>query len=174
MAAADYVPRQEFTHVLAALTPPNRLVLEVSLATGLRVGDVLNMRTDALKQRMTVRELKTGKTRRVRLPGELYDRLVGQAGKVWVFEGRVDYRKHRCRQAVYKDIKRAARLFRLPGALQVSPHTARKVYAVSAFQDGRSLKQVQQLLNHTDEAVTMLYAMADALTARKGVRVDAL
>lgn len=164
---ADYVDRVEFGHLLAALMPPNRLALEVSLTTGLRISDVLNMRTDQLKERMTVRELKTGKTRRVRLPAELYVRCLAQAGKVWVWEGRQDWRKHRTRQAVYKDLKRAAALFRLPRGLQVSPHTARKVYAVTQYQTGHSLRRVQQLLQHSSEAVTMLYAMADELTARK-------
>ena len=100
--------------------------MEVSLATGLRISDVLNMRTERLAERMTVRELKTGKTRRIRLPVELLQRCLAQAGKVWVFEGRQDWRRHRSRQAVYKDLKRAARLFRLPAGLQVSPHTDRK------------------------------------------------
>lgn len=141
--------------------------MEVSLATGLRISDVLNMRTERLAERMTVRELKTGKTRRIRLPVELLQRCLAQAGKVWVFEGRQDWRRHRSRQAVYKDLKRAARLFRLPAGLQVSPHTARKVYAVAAYQHSGSLKRVQQLLQHESEAVTMLYAMADELTARR-------
>lgn len=141
--------------------------MEVSLATGLRLSDVLNMRTDKLAERMTIRQLKTGKTRRIRLPVELYRRCLSQAGKVWVWEGRTDWRKHRSRQAVYKDIKRAARLFRLPADLQVSPHTARKVYAVTAYQHSGSLRHVQQLLQHESEAVTMLYAMADELTARR-------
>lgn len=141
--------------------------MEVSLATGLRISDVLNLRTERLKERITVRELKTGKNRRIRLPDELLRRCLSQAGKVWVFEGRTDWRKHRSRQAVYKDIKRAARLFRLPTDLQVSPHTARKVYAVTAYQHSGSLRHVQQLLQHESEAVTMLYAMADELTARR-------
>ncbi len=164
---ADYIARQEFGHILAALMPPNRLALEVSLATGLRISDVLNMRTAQLAERMTVRELKTGKNRRIRLPLELYQRCLSQAGKVWVWEGRTDWKKHRTRQAVYKDIKRTAALFRLPHGLQISPHTARKVYAVTAYQQSGSLRHVQQLLQHSDEAVTMLYAMADEMTARR-------
>lgn len=59
---ADYIAKQEFKHLLAALMPPNRLALEVSLATGLRISDVLNLRTERLEERMTIRELKTGKT----------------------------------------------------------------------------------------------------------------
>lgn len=165
---SDYLPRGELAHVLAALTPPNRLACEVSLYTGLRISDVLNLRTEQLSERFTVRESKTGKNKRVRLSPELLDRCISLAGKIFVFEGRTDRRKARTRAAVYKDLKRAARLFRLDKRLQISPHTCRKVYAVDKYRAyGCDIKKLQSLLNHSDEAVTMLYAMADALTSAK-------
>lgn len=165
---SDWVPPDIFRHILAALMPPNRLALEVSLYTGLRIGDVLSIPTDRLSQRMTVTESKTGKRRRIYIPTKLLERLISHAGKKWVFEGRLDWKKHRTRQAVYKDIKRACNLFRLPYGkrLQISPHTARKVYAVTEYQTSGSLKRVQQLLQHDSEAVTMLYAMADKLSEK--------
>lgn len=155
----------EFEHLLAALTPENRLVVEVSACTGLRVSDVLNMRTNRLSERMTVRELKTGKTRRIRLPKPLLDRLFSVAGKIYVFEGRCDYRRHRTRQAVYKDLRRVAKLFRVKA--HISPHSARKIYAVSEYRRTGSLAAVRKLLNHDSEAITILYAMADQLEARR-------
>lgn len=168
---SDYIFKQEFEHVLAALTVPNRLALELSLVTGLRISDVLSLSSSKLSQRMTVRESKTGKTRRIYIPSELLERLRRQAGKYYVFEGRNDPKKPRTRQAVYKDIKRAYRLFRLPTALQISPHSARKIYAVDQFHKTGDLKRVQKLLNHSSEAVTMVYALADQMAARrKGAR----
>ena len=164
---SDYVSRDIMAHILAALMPDNRLAIETSMATGLRINDVLSLPTRKLAQRMTVREAKTGKARRVYLPVDLYERLRRTAGRYYVFEGRTDPERHRTRQAVYKDIKRAAKLFRLPGKLQLSPHTARKIYAVSEYQRSHDLARVQRLLNHSNEAVTMIYAMADQLTARK-------
>jgi integrase len=165
----DYIHKQELQHVLAALTPPNRLAIEISLATGLRIGDVLALTRDKLTgtsdRRITVTEAKTGKRRRVEIPAELFKRALGMAGKVFVFEGRHDYRHHRTRQAVHKDIKRAARLFRCRG--NIAPHTARKVYAVEAFRRTQELAKVQKLLQHTNEAVTAIYALADELTARR-------
>lgn len=83
----------EFEHLLAALMPPNRLACEVSACTGLRISDVLNLRTAKLAERFSVRELKTGKIKRVRLPRSLLDRLLAQAGRIYVFENRLDYRK---------------------------------------------------------------------------------
>lgn len=168
---AGWIAPPEYEHLLAALMPQNRLALEVSACTGLRISDVLNIRTAQVDphrckdHRLTVRELKTGKTRRIRLPAVLHDRMIAQAGKIWVWEGRTDYRRHRTRQAVYKDLVRAARLFRVRA--HVSPHTSRKVYAVAEYHRTGSLKRVQALLQHEDEAVTMLYAMADQLEARR-------
>lgn len=107
MSRSSYVEPTALGLVLAALQPTNRLVFEVMLATGLRVGDVLKLTTEQVKrQRFTVRESKTGKTRRVYLPAKLQLRLLEQAGRLYVFEGRTDWRKHRTRQAVWKDTVR--------------------------------------------------------------------
>ncbi|MGX8711898.1 MAG: tyrosine-type recombinase/integrase [bacterium] len=163
---SGFMEINEFEHVLAALMPANRLACEVSACTGLRIGDVLNLRSARLCERFTVRELKTGKTRRVTLPRDLLDRLIAQSGKIFVFEGRENYRKPRTRQAVYKDLTRAAKLFRIRGT-HISPHSARKIYAVGEYRRTGSLQRVKELLNHSDEAVTMLYAMADELSARR-------
>lgn len=147
--------------------PANRLALEVSLCTGLRIGDVLRLRTDQLqKDRCTIKEQKTNKTRRIRLPKDLRLALLRQAGDIYVFEARTSRFKHRTRQAVYNDLKRACKLFRVRG-VNVAPHTMRKIYAVGQFQRTRDLSKVQGLLNHSSEAVTMLYAMADDLTAAR-------
>ena len=56
----EYLLNQEMKHVLAALTPSNRLVCEVSLHTGLRVGDVLSLKTDSLARQFWITEAKTG------------------------------------------------------------------------------------------------------------------
>lgn len=169
---ADYVWADNLGHVLAALTPANRLACEVSLATGLRIGDVLELtREQVVKGRFSVREGKTGKVRRVRLPTDLQTRILSQAGHIYAFPARSDGRKHRTRQAVYKDLRRAAKAFRL--LEHVSPHSLRKCYAVNQYHRSGDIKRVQGLLNHSDESVTMIYALADALTARRlGVPVD--
>jgi site-specific recombinase XerD len=169
----DWVKKEELKHILAALMPANRLAVEVSLASGLRITDVLGIKAEAVReakqQRITVRELKTGKTRRITLPAELYQRMLFLAGRLYVFEHRNDWRRHRTRQAVFKDLKRAAKVFRAASGLKanVAPHSARKTYAVDAYKRTGDLKRVQKLLNHSDEAVTMLYALADELTARR-------
>lgn len=165
----DYAPKGEILHILASLSPENRLACEISLATGLRINDVLALKTEKVKkQRFTIREEKTGKTRTIRLPTDLYKRALNCCGQHYVFEGRLNGRTHRTRQAVFKDLKKACRNFGLK--LNIAPHSLRKVYAVEEYLKSGSLKKVQKLLNHESEAVTLLYAMADELTKRKNFK----
>lgn len=153
--------------VLSALTPENRLVMRTALATGLRIGDVLNLRTEQLKPHFWVTESKTGKRKQVGLPEPLLSDLKKAAGPVWVFTGRGGM-KPRTRQAVWKDVKRAAKSFRLPQ--NVGPHSARKVYAVDLLEKYGDIDRVQKALNHSRQSVTLIYAMADKQLEAKNRR----
>lgn len=162
----DYIARESFEHILSALMPENRLALIVSMTTGLRIDDVLHLRTkDVIKGRFTITEMKTHKRRKVSLSKPLVDSLYYYAGRYYVFENRLDEKKCRTRQAVFKDLKRACELFRID-ELNIAPHSARKIFAVGEFQRTCKIETVKKLLNHSSEAVTMLYAMADVLTER--------
>ena len=159
-------------HVFAALTPANRLVCKVAVHTGLRVGDVLTITTAQLRPQMWITESKTGKRKRINLPKALYEELRDQAGEVWVFPSKRDPTKHRTRQAVWADVKRAAKAFRMPQ--NVGVHSLRKRYAVEQLErSGGNYERVRRLLNHADMATTMIYAMSYQLyQAKYGKRRD--
>lgn len=162
----EWKPKGELEHILSALYPINRLVCETSLATGLRLGDVLAIKPEqARKGRFTIHEQKTGKTRAVYLPADIQKRMLACAGNHYVFEGRLNGKSHRTRQAVFKDMKRVAKAFNVKE--NIAPHSLRKAYAVEEYAKCGNLKKVQKLLNHSGEAVTMLYAMADQVTKGK-------
>lgn len=164
MARTSYANRAQMGHILAAMMPTNALIVRVCMRTGLRVSDVLELKTAQLKPRQTVRERKTGKTRRVVWSQPLYEQMLQQAGSIWVFPSRTDPRKHRTRQAVYKDIHHVAAMFQRSGAVSrsqnIGTHTARKIAAVNAYHRG-GLDAAQRLLNHSDPGITLLYALAD-------------
>lgn len=161
----EYLLHREVEHVLAALMPVNRVVMRVCIHTGLRVGDVLALRTDQIAPRFWVTEQKTKKRRIVGLPADLLADMRKIAGKKYVFEHSNDPERHRTRQTVWKDVKRAARAFRLPQ--NVAPHSARKVYAVDLLAKYGDIAKVQRALNHSGPSVTMIYAMADQLYRQK-------
>lgn len=49
MARTSYATPAQMGHILAALMPTNRLIVQLCMATGLRVSDVLGLRTADLK-----------------------------------------------------------------------------------------------------------------------------
>lgn len=162
---SDFVDTEPLSHILYALTPANRLICCVALETGLRVGDIVALKTSFLeKKSFTITESKTGKKKQIRLREGLKKQLISQAGKNYVFEHRTDNRKHRTRQAVYNDIKRACKLFRIKG--NISPHSLRKAYAVDLYHKCNDINKVMKALNHDNDVVTMLYAMADIMKKR--------
>lgn len=153
--------------MLQLLTYENRLVVRTMLHTGLRIGDVLRLQPQQLKPNFWVTEQKTGKRRQVGLPMQLLADLLQGAGKTWVFPGR-DPEKPRTRQAVWKDVKRAAKAMRL--TQNVAPHSMRKVYAVDLLKRYGDIERVRRALNHDSEIVTLIYAMADHQLRAKAAR----
>ena len=163
----EYLVEREVEHLLDLLTPENRLVMRVLLHTGLRISDVLAWRPEQLRPNFWITEQKTGKRRQVGLPEPLLSDLRANAGREWVFPG-ADPRKHRSRQAVWKDVKRAAAAMRL--TVNAAPHSARKVYAVDLLRKYGDIDRVRRALNHGGLEVTLIYAMADKQLGAAGRR----
>ena len=89
------------------------------------------------------------------------------AGTEWVLPGAAPG-KHSTRQAVWKDVKRAAAAARLTA--NAAPHSARKVYAVKLLEKYGDIDRVRRALNHGGIEVTLIYAMADKRLSAKGRR----
>lgn len=158
---------REVELVLGLLTYENRLVMRLLLHTGLRISDALALKPEQLKPNFWVTEQKTGKRRQVGIPEPLLSDLKAAAGEHWVFPG-ADPWKHRTRQAVWKDVKRAAAACRL--TQNVAPHSARKVYAVELLHRYGDIDRVRRALNHGGVEVTLIYAMADQRLQAQGMR----
>lgn len=168
----EYLLEKELERILGAMMPGNSLACQVALHTGLRISDVLQLKMAQLKPRFWVTEGKTGKRRLVGIPEELrkaiyeHNRVCG--GGEWCFPGR-NIEHHRTRQAVWKDVKRAAEFYRLD--VNAGPHSFRKVYAVDLMEQYGDIEKVRRALNHENLAVTMLYVMSAQMLKTKGERV---
>ena len=163
----DFLLEREVEQVLGLLTYDNRLVLRLLLHTGLRISDALILKPEQLTPNFWITEQKTGKRRQVGIPEPLLTDLKDNAGLYWVFPGS-DPTKHRSRQAVWKDVKRAAAAMRLTA--NAAPHSARKVYAVNLLEKYGDLERVRRALVHSSVEVTLIYAMADKRLTAKGMR----
>ena len=163
----EYLLQKEVEQVLDLLTYENRLVMRVLLHTGIRIGDALQLRPEQLAPNFWITEQKTGKRRQIGLPEPLLTDLRDSADGDWVFPGSRPG-KHRTRQAVWKDVKRAAAAARLTS--NAAPHSARKVYAVELLRKYGDIDRVRRALNHGGLEVTLIYAMADQRLSAKGRR----
>ena len=74
----EYLLKQEVDGVLRVLTPRNAIIMRVALHTGLRIGDILSLKTEQLKPHFWIREAKTGKRRQVGLPEPLLSDVLKQ------------------------------------------------------------------------------------------------
>lgn len=160
----EYLIDREVERVLSALMPQNRLIMRMVLRNGMRLSDALEFKTDNLKLAGWYVEKKTGKRRRFGLDVALLADIRAQAGPEWAFPGR-NGQGHKSRQAVWADVKRAARAFRL--RQNVAPHSFRKTYAVKLLAKYGDIDRVRRNLNHTSTSVTAIYAISDVLLERR-------
>ncbi len=139
----------------------NALALRLSLETGLRVGDCLALTPkDIDGQTITFTAQKTGKRGKKKISADLARRLQKISDKNFVFVGRFGD-KPRTRQAVWKDVKRAAKAAGIKDK-NMSVHSARKTYAVEDLHEN-GFKHTQKELQHERAETTMLYAYSDIL-----------
>lgn len=145
------------------MTYENVLALRVSLETGLRIDDVLSLRASQIVRRTIcgVAE-KTDKPYRKAISADLAKRLAALTPNKggYIFTHRLNPMKHRTRQAVWLNMKKAAALMGVK--LNAAPHSARKTYAVEMFKD-KGLERTQKELQHDRISTTMLYAFSDML-----------
>lgn len=163
---AEYLKPSIYNNLYPYMTYDNVLALRVALVTGLRIGDVLKIRpgdVDPVRGRIWYKAEKTGKEGVKRIPKGLARELVRNAcGGWWCFPHRIDPSKHRTREAVYRNLIHACKRAGLD--IHVTPHSARKTYAVE-LRDVSGLAEVQKQLQHDSLDVTMLYAFSDVVGA---------
>lgn len=132
----------------------------VALATGLRIGDVLALRTcDINGTKLHFNAQKTHKSGEIALKSDTIALLRKHtiAGNPHCFPG-TKAGTHRTRQAVWADMRKACKLLHVP--LQISPHSCRKTYAVEVFHK-EGIDAVKEKLQHDNVSTTLLYAFSD-------------
>ena len=163
MSRTHYLNPALYNKLYAAMQYENALALRVSLETGFRIDDVLHLQVSDLRGRTLFLSAaqKTGKPDKKVISADLAKRLKQVARNGRFFDGRFG-NKPRTRQAVWRDVKKAAKIIGLSG--NIAPHSARKTYAVTDFREN-GLAQTQRDLQHDRTSTTLLYAFADLLTA---------
>jgi integrase len=153
-----YIEETEISKLRLVTEEEAFLPLRLSLETGLRVGDVVALRTSSVKaDGIHYTAQKTRKRGVAPISADLRKRL-NKRGK-WLFPSPYKCGAHITRQAVWYRIKVAGKRagVDLNG---LSPHTMRKVFAVELYRK-QGFKAVQTALQHNNSATTEIYSFAD-------------
>lgn len=151
-----------------ALGLRDRTMLELMYASGLRVSEIISLKTVALGLNEGVVRVVNGKGGKERLvpfgaeAGEWLQRYLKESRPV-LLEGKACQEffvgRHTgsglSRQAYWVLIKRYAQLAGIKVAL--SPHTLRHAFATHLLNHGADLRVVQLLLGHADISTTQIY-----------------
>jgi integrase len=126
--------------------------------TALRVGDLLRLTAgDVASEYITVREEKTGKARRSKLPEgvrrEIEAYTVGMAADAPLFPSREGGRPISTVQA-WRILSSAAKE---AGLAEIGTHSMRKSFAYHAYKKTKDVALVQHVLNHSSPSVTRRY-----------------
>jgi integrase/recombinase XerD len=152
-------PEEVARFLVAVRGECQRLLLRMLYATGLRLGEGLQVRPEDLDDArgfLRVRG-KGRKERLVPLPIELVAELKAYARKVhagpWLFAGH-DRDKAIHSATVQKACKRACQRAGLP---RITPHTLRHCYATHLMEAGTDTRMIQALLGHHRVGTTSVY-----------------
>lgn len=146
----------------------DRTMLELMYASGLRVSEIVSLKTVALGLNEGVIRVVNGKGGKERLvpfggeAGQWLRRYLADA-RTSLLEGKssdaVFVGRHTgtglTRQAFWALIKRYATIANIPVVL--SPHTLRHAFATHLLNHGADLRVVQLLLGHADISTTQIY-----------------
>jgi integrase/recombinase XerD len=143
--------------------PRNRLILKTLYLTGIRVSELCGLRwRDVIPNRDSGQISvygKGGKTRRIRVPVELWQELSAFKGDVRkdapVFASAAGHPL--APSNIHRVVKRAASSAGLDNALDVSPHWLRHSHATHALDAGVPVHLVQATLGHESLDTTSKY-----------------
>ena len=164
---SDYVYPEEAENLISALPYEYRGILVAAVETGFRIGDLCHAKAwtyDKQEQTITLREQKTGKIRVSAVTPRLLRVLEGLERlpyKTYLFE----HNGHEpiSRSTVWRWVTRTWERLHDGEERNITPHSFRKLYAVSKRKAGAALIDIQHDLNHERIETTLLYAFADLL-----------
>lgn len=142
------------------------LLFVIGINSGLRIGDLLKLTVADVKgkERITIREEKTGKAKDFPL-SENSKKAINEYLKATNLTEGVLFPSRKAkgskgtgaisRQQAYDSINAAARAVGIKEA--VGTHTLRKTFGYWAYKAGHDITRIQQLLNHAAPSVTLRY-----------------
>jgi len=148
----------------------DRIMFNIGIYVGLRVSDILELRVrdvrdkkGNIKDRVKIREIKTGKEREFvlnpNMKKSLADYVDGKEDREWMFPSRNKGGKnHITRQRAYSIINNACLEC---GVENTGTHTMRKTFGYWYYKKYQDVATLQKILNHSSPTTTLRYIGID-------------
>lgn len=130
----------------------------IGINTGLRVGDLLKLKTSDVKRKktITIQEGKTKKPRTIELEG-IYAEIqayVKDVSSEWLFPSRKGDKPITTTQA-YRQLQKAAEMADITEG--IGTHTMRKTFGYWFYKEHKDVAELQMILNHSHPQITLTY-----------------
>ena len=128
--------------------------------SGLRISDILKLRVRDVKgkEKIVMREKKTGKERKFALNKVLKKSLASYVGQKkdyeFLFRSRQGCNQPVSRQQAWKILSEAGERF---GLDSIGTHTLRKTFGYHMYQQTHDIVTIQKILNHATQDYTLRY-----------------
>ena len=155
--------REEITNLIDSIkTEKSRLMVNFMYSCGFRVSELVNLKIQDLdfnEEEGYIRQAKGKKDRLFYIPEFLTKQLQEQAekqkkeGKEFLFTGPKGKLSSRNIEKIVKNAAEKAEINK-----KVSCHTLRHSFATHLLDDGVNIREIQELLGHSDLSTTQIYA----------------
>jgi integrase len=163
--------KRDFNRLKNAMHGRNRLLLTIGTSMGLRISDLLTLKVGDLmdekgtvKDTLTIKEKKRGKTRPIKISSSLKKELKllnGVPMDAYVFESRKKAQtgsKPITRVQAYRILNDAVERAGLTEKLgKIGTHSLRKTFGFRLYENGVDITRIMSILAHSSERETLRY-----------------
>ncbi|OTZ91121.1 site-specific integrase, partial [Bacillus thuringiensis serovar darmstadiensis] len=137
----------------------NYILFVMGINTGLRISDILKLKVgDVQGSHISMREMKTGKQKRIQITSSLKRELKwfneGRGVEEYLLKSRKGKNRPIGRSMAYKILKSTAAEF---GLDEIGTHTLRKTYGYHMYMQTKNIALLMEIFNHSSEKVTLRY-----------------
>lgn len=137
----------------------DRFMFVFGINTGLRVSDIVPLKVGEVrgKSHVVIREQKTGKVKRFKIPAKLRHEVEAYAAQMgdgdYLFASRKG-NSHITPTQAYRALVKAGEVL---GRDDIGTHTMRKTFGYHYYRDTRDLAFLQEIFNHSAPSITKRY-----------------
>lgn len=149
----------EMKNYLKSKSERNYILFLLGINTGLRISDILILRKeDLLNTHVNIRETKTKKQKRIRIPPSIRKELIEYAKRLndrdFVIKSRQGVNRSIDRSVAYRILREAAEQVNLK---EIGTHTLRKTFGYHFYQLTKDVAMLQEMFNHSSPQITLRY-----------------